>query len=490
MPLDIESIFRTITSIVITRARYEPAGFWQAKQQQNAPLRLLFAGYNGARNTGADVRVAEMIRQFRHVLGASNLDATALTFDKSLSQSYFEGVRQIEVPPVIFNFLYNIVRKQDGVVACEGSLFKSHFSDTLTTLMVGAYGLATAAGKLAIAYGGEADQMKPDLAAFVARHCREGLILCRNQASCDVLDRMGLKAQLGTDTAYTYDPDDEARAQAEQRLREAGWDGEAPLAMFAPVHPFWWPVRSDLRRFVQHYVLGDRQPSHYRTFFFHRAGEDVDAALDTYLASMASSARQWREQTGAQIVVIGMEAIDREVCEKLASQIGGSAPIFCSDECDFSLLISILNRAEWLVSSRFHAIVTSMLSGVVPIGVSMDERISNLMLERGTPQRCLRVDEAALGPRILEQLNQATAQRQEERLLSERMVVANLRRLGEMGRQLERYVSNQRPDLHLPSRDGDAPWSYLPPLSARLEALVERHGDRAVHPSPAAGSPA
>src|SRR5208283_274620 len=32
-------------------------------------LKLLFAGYNGTRNTGSDVRVQEMLRQVRHVLG-------------------------------------------------------------------------------------------------------------------------------------------------------------------------------------------------------------------------------------------------------------------------------------------------------------------------------------------------------------------------------------------------------------------------------------
>ena len=30
-------------------------------------LKLLFAGYNGTRNTGSDVRVEEMIRQIRHI---------------------------------------------------------------------------------------------------------------------------------------------------------------------------------------------------------------------------------------------------------------------------------------------------------------------------------------------------------------------------------------------------------------------------------------
>ena len=31
-------------------------------------LKLLFAGYNGTRNTGSDVRVNEMMRQIRHLV--------------------------------------------------------------------------------------------------------------------------------------------------------------------------------------------------------------------------------------------------------------------------------------------------------------------------------------------------------------------------------------------------------------------------------------
>ena len=42
-------------------------------------LRLLFAGYNGTRNTGSDVRVQEILRQVRHVLGAGNVDFSVMT---------------------------------------------------------------------------------------------------------------------------------------------------------------------------------------------------------------------------------------------------------------------------------------------------------------------------------------------------------------------------------------------------------------------------
>ncbi len=42
-------------------------------------LNLLFAGYNGNRNTGSDLRVQETLRQIRHVLGAQNVDFSVMT---------------------------------------------------------------------------------------------------------------------------------------------------------------------------------------------------------------------------------------------------------------------------------------------------------------------------------------------------------------------------------------------------------------------------
>ena len=52
-------------------------------------LRLLFAGYNGTRNTGSDVRVQEMLRQVRHVLGADNVDFSVMSQDFKRSAGLF-----------------------------------------------------------------------------------------------------------------------------------------------------------------------------------------------------------------------------------------------------------------------------------------------------------------------------------------------------------------------------------------------------------------
>ena len=68
--------------------------------QPGEKLKLLFAGYNGTRNTGSDVRVQEMLRQVRHVLGADNVDFSVMTQDFGRTKRYFEAwLFPLSVPP-------------------------------------------------------------------------------------------------------------------------------------------------------------------------------------------------------------------------------------------------------------------------------------------------------------------------------------------------------------------------------------------------------
>ena len=78
----------------------------------NEKLRLLFAGYNGTRNTGSDVRVQEMIRQIRHVLGPQNVDFSVMSQNFSRSKGYFEDTRQVYLPDVFPPFLSREVRQE------------------------------------------------------------------------------------------------------------------------------------------------------------------------------------------------------------------------------------------------------------------------------------------------------------------------------------------------------------------------------------------
>src|SRR5580704_411118 len=118
-------------------------------------LKLLFAGYNGTRNTGSDIRVEEIVRQLRQILGPQNVECSVMSQNFDLTRGYFGDARQVHLPDIFPPFLHSEVRKNHGVIACEGSMFKSKFASALTNMIIGALGIAAAQNKLSIAYGGE-----------------------------------------------------------------------------------------------------------------------------------------------------------------------------------------------------------------------------------------------------------------------------------------------------------------------------------------------
>ena len=81
-------ILQAWVSSIIERKK---ASWILGKGERWAPgkkLKLLFAGYNGARNMGSDARVEEMIRQLRHVLRtlAALYDGDTVTRESLMQQ--------------------------------------------------------------------------------------------------------------------------------------------------------------------------------------------------------------------------------------------------------------------------------------------------------------------------------------------------------------------------------------------------------------------
>ena len=73
--------------------------------QPGEKLKLLFAGYNGTRNMGSDVRVEEMLRQLRHILGAERVAFSVMTQVPKFSRGYFENTAQVHLPDIFPPFL-------------------------------------------------------------------------------------------------------------------------------------------------------------------------------------------------------------------------------------------------------------------------------------------------------------------------------------------------------------------------------------------------
>ncbi len=434
-------------------------------------LRLYFAGYNGTRNTGSDVRVQEMLRQVRHVLGAGNVDFTVSTFDFNLTQGYFQGTRQVYLPNAFPPLLFREVRQSHGVIACEGSMFKSKFANALTTMMIGSLGLASAENKLSLGYGGEAGHMDRLLENMCARYVHDSLVITRNVESQTLLRKLGIPTELGTDTAWTFEP--HPPAYARKTLREAGWDEKTPLLVLCPIHPFVWPVKASIAKYIARFTTGAYKGSQYRSVYFHESGPEVDKKFHRYISGFGKAAAAFQQRHRVFPILVAMERLDAVACRSMAEFLPG-APIFTSDDYDMFQLVSILRCASYMVSSRYHGIVTCMPSLVASAGVTMDERIRNLMRDRGHEHLFLTVEDPDLEPKLLQIMEQLVAEADSVREGIGRTVVRNLKVMASMGTILEDAVRRTYPEF--PLRSGVLSWEdYLPPLSNTLLELVERY---------------
>ncbi|MBX3250291.1 MAG: hypothetical protein KF901_24145 [Myxococcales bacterium] len=490
----------TSATIELAASRYalDPGAQWEPGQ----PLKVLLAGYSGTRNTGADVRVEEMIRQFRHLFGDEHVELSIFTIDPELTRGYFRTVRQLHIPKLFPKFLYDTIHEQHAVIACEGSMFKSKFANALSAMMVGSLGLASVEGKIAVGYGGEAGGMDRPLADLVRRYCQDALIIARNEASKEVLAELGVASRSGTDTAWTFDP---APAEVGRKiLVDAGWDGATPVLALCPINPFWWPVTPNVPRAVLR-AVGDLDAElHYGSVYFHRGGAEVDDQQDAYLEAWANAVARFLESHEVFPVMFGSEQLDRRAGEALSEKLvqklearglpvptlpSGERgfPVVVSDDHDMYAMVSAMRQATYMVSSRYHAIVMTMAGGVVSAGVTMDERIRNLMKDRRTPELALECDQPDLEDALFATLERLVRDADAIREGIDACVYDNLVRMGEMGMVLVDYVRARHPELPFRPELGEHgdPWDHLPALPPAVRALVGRVEARRASERPA-----
>jgi len=436
--------------------------------QPGKKLKLLFAGYNGTRNTGSDVRPEETLRQLRHILGAENVEFSVMSQNFDLTDGYFKGARQVHLPDVFPPFLAREIPKHHGVVVVEGSAFKSKFANALTTMIVGSLGTAVAQNKLAVGYGSEAGHMDPLVAKMVGRYCKNSLIITRNEESRTILRQLGVPTELGTDTAWTFEP--LPMDYGRKVLQDAGWDGRFPVLIVCPINPFWWPVKPSLVKYAVTATSGVYRESHYRTVYFHKSGRAVDTAFERYLTAIANAVDAFRKRHSIFVALVATEQLDARACHRISGKLGG-VPVFTSEQYDMYEMVSILRAGHMMASSRFHGIVTSMPALVPSVGITMDERIRNLMHDRGHEDLLMNVDDPELESKLLVALEKLATEGERIADGIGRTVVKNLKTMARMGVYFEEEVQRRYPEF--PTRKGRWGWEdYLPPLAAGLHRLL------------------
>jgi len=131
-----------------------------------------------------------------------------------------------------------------------------------------------------------------------------------------------------------------------------------------------------------------------------------------------------------------MERLDAVACRDIAAQIRARRSLpptitTCIKSFRF------LRQCSYMVSSRYHGIVTACRASSLLAGVTMDERIRNLMRERGHQHLFLTVDDPEPRAQTSSIMETLVAEADSVRDGIARTVVGNLKVMARMGTILE-----------------------------------------------------
>ena len=469
--INMDAVMESAMAGLIEVSKYVPFEKWEAGKK----LKLLLVGYNGARNTGADVRVEAMVKQFYHIFGEDSIEIGVMTLDASHSANYFKSPTElVQFSTVFFKDLFKTASAYHAAVLCEGSCFKSKFANALTTFFFGAAGIMKAQGKTCVAYGSEAGKMDDVLKWFVKRYCDQAYIISRTEPSAKVVEQLGFKGDIGTDTAWTFQPG--PKEAAIELLKKNGWDGKQPIVGAAVINPFYWPIKPDFKKFLKMKASGEKWSDNYDKWYFFSTSEERTASYERYIGAVASAINTFVEKHNAFPVIIGMERLDFGPNNDLNEKLNKKAPIFCSADYNGYEMTAILWQLSMLVTSRYHARVLSMPGGVPAIAVSMDERLENLLAESGhLDDYYLRVDEPDLKEKLPIVMDKLWKNREKVRTEIYQTIPGYLRKMAQMGKDYKDYLRKNYPGIQL-KEDPIELMGYLPPLYPELKDIVEKYG--------------
>jgi polysaccharide pyruvyl transferase WcaK-like protein len=457
-----EKTFFDDLSYFVQRSTTAPKQEWHRGQ----PLQILLAGYLGG-NVGAEMRSLEIIRHIRHVVGDDNVSFTAIFTGNHIRPDFSSQTTVSHLAGYVPEAIVNYATRHHAVVACEGSMLKSSFSNALAGVMSAALATTAARGQLSIGYGAEIASMEPLLEEFVRQIGPGASFFCRNEASLNAARSLGLRASAGADTAWTFQV--APAVEADHAFRSLGIDPDIPILAICPVNPFWWPVRPNpsLARAAE--TDDALRGLLYGDVFFHTWDESRSKKYIKYIGALADATKVLAREYGAQPVLFAMETIDAAACRNLSSRLARAVPIIHGFENDLRLFVSMLRRARFIVSSRFHALVGTAPEAVPFAGVATDERIKNLLDAGGCSEAFIPADDPELAERII--AVSRGVDEDELRSNMRRLVASQIHLCGKMAMDFADELVAAMPDFPLPERRRN--WeTYLPPLPATVQELL------------------
>ncbi|MFP4546131.1 MAG: polysaccharide pyruvyl transferase family protein [Methanomassiliicoccales archaeon] len=340
--------------------------------------RVLLVGYNGANNTGSEARLLTIIKEVREVLGEGT-EITVPTLNEGNLRRYLsEGphLRIEPIPAIYFPALRRLVREHDLIMLVEGSCYMDSWTSALLWAFLAATRYAHREGRCSLAYGVDAGRLSPSNQRRVRRDAsRTDLILTRTRAAADRLRGWGVTAdiEVTADNAFLFPP---GQGGDIGRI----WPGEEVAGM-AVVNFNLWPV-----------VIRPwgRRDLCYRWPYYFSHSSARRTATEELAKGLSRQADRLVEEHGKGVALIAMESLDEPLARMVMerSRNPREMRVFSSREHGAEEMAQILRGLDLLITSRYHAGVLSMASGVPQIAVGHDLRLRDLYGEAGILDEC------------------------------------------------------------------------------------------------------
>lgn len=361
----------------------------------DAPRRVLLVGYNGANNTGSEALLLADIEDVRAVLG-QDVHITIPTLNEANLRRYVEEGPRLTIAPVpsiYFRALRRLVKRSDLVILIEGSAYMDTWTSALLWAFLWATKCAKDYGKPCLSYAVDAGELRPFNRRLVRREAsKNDLIVVRSHGGAERLRSWGVTAPLEVtaDNALTFAIDPSDRGALRRLWPEAG----PTVAGMAVVDYYIWPVV--IRPW------GSRENCYRWPYYFSRSRRRRRMS-EELAADLASVADHLVEAHSMDVALICMEQLDEPLASAVHERMAhrDRARVFSSRQHSASRMTAVLRDLDVLVTSRYHAAILSMASGVPQVAIGHDLRLSGLYQEIGlgegffiehcAPDRCSNV---------------------------------------------------------------------------------------------------
>lgn len=339
-------------------------------------MKVLVHGFYGAGNAGDDAILAGIIAQVRRELKPAGVVVSAYAQRTPIAAGD-PGVTTVSGRDL--GALHDAVMECDAVIVGGGGLFQDYHGFDLRRAVqeplatglggtaVGYYGipifLGRLGGKPTMLYGVGVGPLRNPVAGRLAGWLGSSAdaVTVRDALSAELLRERGVSG-----VEVTADP-----ALALNQQESGGVPG---------------PAGEWLAGLRDRPVIG----LNLRSWAF---GEAAHASPQQVYLALADHLRQ---KHGARFVILPLNASPREqqLAEALAFQIGPEDCLVVPYQGDLTGLLALYPKLDLMVGMRLHASVLALVSGVIPVGLAYDRKVSSFFSDLGLPELCPILDEA------------------------------------------------------------------------------------------------